>query len=539
MRDRAGDMIRYIETLRIPEGMHTGRPFVLRGWQKNIIRDVYGPVDSNGKLLCRTAVYSVSKKNGKTPIIAAICLGHVHGPEAKRNEQIYSAAYDRDQAKITFEYMRQMIEMDEELSSELVIRTATKEIFCPATGSRYKALSSEVKGKHGLGPAVLIFDELAQFGVDRIFYDTLMQGRGAHEEPLAWIISTQSPDDKAVLSELIDYGLLVNSGEIHDPTFRLFLWTAPMDADPHDEETWKLCNPALGDFLNLDDMHEASRTAQNMPSAEATFRNLRLNQRIDASQHFISPSIWTACGGEVDLSAFDDRECTGGLDLSGKNDLTALVFQAENDDGVHHVLPYFWTPGDGLRERERRDRAPYCLWRDQGFLEAKPGKVIDYGWIARKIGKLNGILKIAWIRFDRWRVEDLQRELIDAGVDCWIENIDWKPGDTAAMPDGLRLIPHGQGFKDMNPAVEIVEDVLTDQRLRHGGHPVLTYCASNTRVQKDPAGNRKFDKLKSTGRIDGMVALAMALVKSEIAKDEPSIYETRGLETTGNERVGG
>jgi len=526
-------MIAYIETLKIPEGMHVGRPFVLRPWQRDIIRGVYGPVDASGKLLCRIAVYSVPKKCGKTPLVAGIVLGHLHGPEAKHNEQIYSAAFDRDQAKITFEYCRQMIEMDEELSREIVIRSSSKELFCPATGSRYKALSSEVKGKHGLGPAVLIFDELAQFGTDRTFYDTLMQGRGAHEEPLAWIISTQSPDDKAVLSELIDYGQLVNSGEIEDPTFRLFLWAAPMDADPHDEAVWRACNPALGDFLNLDDMAEASRTAKNMPSAEANFRNLRLNQRIDASAHFITPTIWKACGGEVDLGVFEDRECRGGLDLSGKNDLTSLVFEAEDDDGVHHVLPHFWAPGDGLREKEKRDRAPYCLWRDQGFLEAKPGKTIDYGWVARKIGKLNGVLKIAWIRFDRWRIADLQRELIDAGVDCWIEGVDWTPPkpdewSKTTMPDGLRLIPHGQGFKDMNPAVERLEDLLTEAKVRHGNHPVMTYCASNVRVQTDPAGNRKFDKLKASGRIDGMVALAMALVPAWQVEGT-SVYETRGI----------
>jgi phage terminase large subunit-like protein len=529
LRDRAADMIRYLETLKIPEGMHQGQPFILRPWQREIINQVYGPVDATGKRLCRMAVYSICKKNGKTPFVAGICLAHLHGPEAKRNEQIYSAAFDRDQAALVYRYMRQMVEMDTELSDEINIKASVKEMECRETGGRFKALSSEVKGKHGLGPAVIVFDELAQFGADREFYDTLMQGRGAHDEPLAWIISTQSPDDKAVLSELIDYGMKVNAGEIKDPTFRCFLWTAPMDADPHDEAVWRACNPALGDFLNIEDMREASRTAKNMPSAEAGFRNLRLNQRVDASAHFITPTIWKACGGEADLGVFEDRECHGGLDLSGKNDLTALVFTAEDDDGVHHVLCYFWTPADGLREKEKRDRAPYCLWRDQGFLEAKPGKIIDYGWIARKLAKLQGILRISWIRFDRWRIADLQRELIDAGVDCWIDGIDWSQGDKAIMPDGLRLIPHGQGFKDMNPAVENLEDLLIEKRLRHGNNPVLTYCASNVRIQADPAGNRKFDKLKSTGRIDGMVSLAMALSPSAEVDDPASIYETRGV----------
>jgi phage terminase large subunit-like protein len=528
--NRAERMIAFMETLRVPEGMDAGAPLVLRPFQKNIIRGVYGPVDSRGLRIVRTAVYSVAKKNGKTPMISGLAIGHLCGPEAKINEQIYAAAYERDQAGITFRYMRQMIEMDEELSDVLTIRESTKEIYCRQTGGLFKALSSEKRSKHGLGPAVLIFDELAQFGRDREFFDTLQHGRGAHEEPLMWIISTQSPDDKAVLSEQIDYGLKVESGEIVDPTFRLFLFTTHKDADPYSVESWRQSNPALEDFLNIADMEEVARTAKNMPSAEATFRNLRLNQRIDAAAHFITPDVWKLNGDSVKLDTFDDHECYGGLDLSGKNDLTACVFVAQDEDGTYDILPYFWAPGDNIREKEDRDKAPYGYWRDHGFLEAKPGKTIDYRWVAKKIGELDGQLNIAGIRFDRWRIDDFQRALDEMGIESWIYGRDWSEGDVGMKPNGLCLIPHGQGYKDMNPAVEIVEDLLTDGKLRHGMHPVLTYCASNVRIQQDPAGNRKFDKLKSIGRIDGVTALAMALNSAVQAPVEtPSVYSTRGM----------
>ena len=227
-------------------------------------------------------------------------------------------------------------------------------------------------------------------------------------------------------------------------------------------------------------------------------------------------------GGEVELEVFENNECFGGLDLSGKNDLTALIFVAQDDDGVWHVLPYFWTPLDSLRERETKDKAPYWTWKNQGFLEAKPGKTIDYRWIARKIGELQTKLyRIDGIKFDRWRIDDLRKALDDEGIDSWIDGVDWKPGGVSAMPDGLRLVPHGQGYRDMNPAVEILEDLFTDSMVRHAMHPVLTWCASNVRIQSDPAGNRKFDKLKSTGRIDGMVALAMALNGAQGSIPEP------------------
>jgi len=543
-------MIQFMETLRVPEGMLAGTPLTQRPWQREIINGVYGLVHAdtcgmNGDCeacinrncirIARKAIFSVAKKNGKSPLVSALALAHLCGPEAKQNEQIFSGAFDRDQASLVHRYMSQMIYADEELSDTLIVRESRKEIFCPANGSLYRALSSEVKGKHGLGPAVLIMDELAQFGPDRTFYDTLQQGQGAHAEPILWIISTQAASDLAVLSEEIDYGLKCESGEIDDPTVRCFLFTTPesigegkdaVKVDPFDPENWKASNPALGDFLSMADMEGQARMARNMPSAEGNFRNLRLNQRIDGAKHWISPTIWAKCAGEVDLGVFEDHECHGGLDLSAKNDLTALVFEAEDNDGVHHLLCYFWTPEDGLREREIRDKTHYCTWRDQGFLEVKPGKTIDYRWVARRLATLKTVLQIAWIRFDRWRIADFQRAMIDEGVDCWIEGVDWSfpskehAGKWAQMPDGLRLIPHGQGFKDMNPTVEHFEDLLVEEKIRHGGNPVLTYCVSNIRIQSDPAGNRKFDKLKSSGRIDGGVAAAMALSPAEVMHND-------------------
>lgn len=524
-------MIQFMESyLTVPEGAHMGRKFVLRPWQKQAILDVYEPVWESGIRVVRKAIFSVAKKNGKTPLVSGLCLGHLVGPEAKTNEQIYSGAFDRDQASIVFRYMSQMVYLSEELSDLLVIRESRKEIYCKHNGSVYRALSSEIKGKHGLGPAVLVMDELAQFGADRTFYDTLIQGRGAHAEPILWIISTQAADDISVLSEEIDYGLKINRGEIEDPTVKCFLYTVPDDTeDIHNPEVWKMANPALGDFLSAADMEEASRTAKNMPSAEANFRNLRLNQRIDSSALFIMPSVWKANGDPVNYESFEQYECYGGLDLSAKNDLTALILVAEGRDHNWNVWSHFWTPLEGLGERENRDKAPYKLWVRQKFIEARPGRVIDYKWVAKKIAEVIQKVRLVALKFDRWRIDDLHRELDEIGVQCWIEGVDWKPEDRKPIPQGLRLVPHGQGFKDMNPAVELLEDLLTENRINHEMNPVLTWCASNTRIQSDPAGNRKFDKLKSTGRIDGIVALAMALNGAATIESRDSVYETRGL----------
>jgi phage terminase large subunit-like protein len=524
--ERAERIIQFIETLSLPDGSDVGRPFVLRDWQRELIIETYAPAREDGRRQVRQAVLSMARKNGKTALVAALCLAHLCGPEAIRNGQLYSVAFDREQAGILFRYMAQMVYMDDELSSRLKVVESRKRIVDPISGSDFQALSSETRGKHGKSSSFIAFDELAQFGADRELYDVMMTSRGAHAEPLVWVFSTQADNDFAVLSELIDYGKRVKSGEIDDPTFKLFLYETPTDADLFDEEAWKLANPALGDFRSLDEMREYAERAKHLPGAEAAFRNLYLNQRVAAAELFISPEVWTANAGEPDMSVFDDEPAYAGLDLSAKNDLTAMVLVAQGADGAIHVRPYFWCPEEGLKEREAHERVPYWTWRKQGFIETTPGRTVDYGWVAERIAQLASQYRIAGIKFDRWRIDDLRRELDRIGVQTWVE------GKDDPLTGGLRLIPHGQGYRDMNPAVEVLEDLLLQGRLRHGGHPVLTYCAASCRVQKDPAGNRKFDKVKSTGRIDGIVALAMALngaVVGEPAVDGPSIYEMDGI----------
>ena len=645
MQSTRGDkMISFIETLTAPDGKFVGTPIVLRPWQKKIIHAVYDPVDKNGLRVCRKAVLSLARKNGKglaldtplpcpsgwttmgevkpgdalydeqgnkchvtfvseihhidcykfvfsngeeivcdgdhrwafqqadgsmpvmvardlwrgfafggalpsgflpnrdvtlsciwqclsvptkciqvdspnslflcgktmlpthnTALIAGLCLAHLCGPEAIKNGQLYSVAFDREQAGVVFKYMAAMVYQDEELSDRLKVVESRKKIFDPVSGSEYQALSAETRGKHGKSSSFIVFDELAQFGADRELYDVMMTSRGAHAEPMAWVISTQAASDTALLSELIDYGEKVNAGEIDDPKTKTFVYAVPKNADPWDEHNWYLANPALGDFRSLDEMQEIAATAKKMPSAEAAFRNLYLNQRVDGAAHFITPSVWKACGEEPDITLFEDSPVYAGLDLSSKNDLTALVMTCKDGEGVWHVLPYFWTPKEGLADRAKRDRMPYETWVKMGYLQTTPGRVIDYAFVAYQIKKLMEKMNISALMFDRWRIGDMQRELRNLDVECWID------GKEEPYPNGLRMVQHGQGYKDMGPTVEYLEDILASKKMRHGMHPVLSMCASNVKVQQDPSGNRKFDKIKSTGRIDGIVALAMAL----------------------------
>jgi phage terminase large subunit-like protein len=490
---RAERVIRFIETLPCSSGPLAGSNFGLRPWQKRFIRTVY-KTDKDGRRLVRTAVLSLGRGNGKTTLAAALALCHLVGPEAESRGEIYSAANDRFQASRIHAEMSAMIERTPWLAKRVSIKRFTKELEdVVGTGSSYAALTRESGTKHGLSPSCVIYDELGQTEA-RDLLDALDTAMGKRAEPLMIIISTQAARDEAPMSQLIDYGLRIERGEIDDPSFHLTLYSAPADADPWLPATWKLANPAIGDFRSRADVERLALQAQRMPAAEMSFRNLVLNQRCDASAQFLTASAWKACGdtGTIVPVSLKGRSCFAGLDLGATRDMTALVLVFQDDDGGFDVLPFCWLPGETIGEREDEDRMPYRSWAKAGHLLTFPGRTTDPGVVARTIAELHGQYRIQALAFDRWRIEDLARELAAIGCD-------------------VPLVPFGQGFKDMAPAVDHLERLVEERKLRHGMHPVLTMTVGNAKIEMDAAGNRKLSKRRSQGRIDPLVGLVMAI----------------------------
>jgi phage terminase large subunit-like protein len=239
---------------------------------------------------------------------------------------------------------------------------------------------------------------------------------------------------------------------------------------------------------------------------EAAFRALYLNQRIDAEARFISTEDWSACGAKFDPEQLRGAECWAGLDLSSTNDLSALVLYFPVTGAV---LPFFWVPKENLNIRSERDRVPYDVWARQGHVMTTEGKSVDRRAIAKKMAEITMRYSLRGVGYDRWRMEDLRHILDEEGIT-------------------IPLLPFGQGYADMAPAVDALEILILNGGLKHGGNPVLRWNASNVVVTLDPAGNRKLDKSKSRERIDGIVALAMAVgVHAKSGKKE---YNSRILE---------
>ncbi len=482
---------------RIPEGKFVGEPVKLRPWQKREICRIYdNPAGT------RTAILSFGRKNAKTTLSGFLLLLHLCGPEARQNSQLLSTAQSREQAAVIFDLAAKIVRMSPDLHAIVGIRDSNKHLYCHEIGTEYRALSAEAKTAFGKSPVFVVHDELGQVkGPRSLLYESVETAAGAHDNPLSIIISTQAPTDADLLSILIDDAM---AG--HDPSVVVSLYTAPPDDPAFLVKTIKKANPAYGDFLSADEVKRQAREAKRMPARESAYRNLILNQRVNMESPFIDATTWKANGAAPLDDAFADGPVAVGLDLSARHDLTAMVYSVTDSNGFCHVRAEFFAPSQGLIERSANDRVPYDIWAKDGYITLTPGASVDYEYVAGRLADLCDQYDVEAIYFDRWRIDVLRKELTRINVE-------------------LPLVPFGQGYKDMAPAMDAAESVILNHQMRHGMNPVLTMCAANAVVDTDPAGNRKLNKSKSNGRIDGMVALVMSLSQH----GAPEVYASGNL----------
>ena len=508
---KAQRVVRFIEALRHTKGEFHGQPFHLLPWQEKIIRDVFGTVRDDDPTMRQytTAYIEIPKKNGKSELGAAIALNMLINDDEWKAE-VYSCASDRQQAAIVFDVAVDMVRQSPALMKRVKIIPSTRRMIYQPTGSIYQVLSSEVATKHGLNVSACIFDEL-HTQPTRALYDVMTQGSGdARKQPLWFLLTTAGTDRNSICWEVHQKALDILEGRKIDPRFYPVLFGLPDDADWTSEENWYRANPSLDHTITIDKVRDAFRKAQETPADENQFRQLRLNQWVKQSVRWMPMDKWDECGGVVDPYALEGRTCYAGLDLSSTSDLTALVlvFPPTSEDEPYIALPFFWLPEETLSLRVRRDHVPYDQWAKRGFIQTTEGNVVHYGFIERFICELGERYDIREIAHDRWNATMMVQTLED---------------------DGFTMVPFGQGFKDMSPPTKELMRLVLEHRLCHGGHPVLRWNMDNAFVRTDPAGNLKLDKEKSTEKVDGAVALVMALDRAMKNQGGDSVYNHRGL----------
>ena len=525
--------VMFIENLCHTKGTWAGKPFELIDWQEQIIRDLFGTLKPNGYRQFNTAYIEIPKKQGKSELAAAVALLLTCGDGEERAE-VYGCAADRQQAAIVFDVAADMVRMCPALSKRVKILASQKRLIYTPTNSFYQVLSAEAYSKHGFNIHGVVFDEL-HTQPNRKLFDVMTKGSGdARMQPLYFLITTAGTDTHSICYETHQKAKDIIEGRKIDPTFYPVIYGADESDDWTDPKVWKKANPSLDITVGIDKVKAACESAKQNPGEENAFRQLRLNQWVKQAVRWMPMEKWDNCAFAVDENELEGRVCYGGLDLSSTTDITAfvLVFPPSlggaasvprlgdgfatsccpplDEDDKYIILPYFWIPEDNLTLRVNRDHVPYDVWERQGYLQTTEGNVVHYGFIEQFIERLGERFNIREIAFDRW------------GAVQMVQNLEGM---------GFTVVPFGQGFKDMSPPTKELMKLVLEQKIAHGGHPVLRWNMDNIYIRTDPAGNIKADKEKSTEKIDGAIATIMALDRAIRCGNDhgASVYDERGL----------
>lgn len=501
--------------LRHSKGKWARTPLYLESWQQFVIGSLFGWKRGDGTRRFRTGYLEVGRKNGKSVLVSGVGL-YLLTVDNEPGAEVYTAATKLDQARIVHQEAIRMVKQSPLLSQELNVNK--NNIHSVETFSKFEPLGSDSKTLDGLNVHAGLVDEVHAHP-DAGVWDVLQTGMGARTQPLMIGITTAGFNRNSFGYSLHDYSEKVLDGTFVDDSWFAAIYT--LDRDPEtgqvedweNEDAWVKANPNLGVSKFVDVLRDGARRAKAQASAVNNFLTKELNVWTTATERAINMEKWKLCSfGAVDIESLYGRKCWMGVDLSTTTDMTAsvLVFEAD-DDGVRPVVCRFWMPEDNVFDRVKSDRVPLDAWARGGYVDLTPGNVLDDAYILAQIKSDFTLFDVQEVAFDPWNATWLANQLQAAGM------------------DEKRLVAFRQGYVSMNPAMDQLEKAIGRREFNHQGNPVLAWMASNLVFARDPAGNKKPDKSKSSERIDGMVAFGMALYRSALAVDIASVYESRGV----------
>ena len=485
----------YAEILRLNGGEYEGKPYRLLEWQKFIVGSLFGWVNAEGYRRFRVAYVETGKGSGKSPLAAGVGLyGLVADNEARA--EVYAVATKKDQAMVLFRDAVAMADQSPDLSVNLSKSGVGQSVWNLAyrrSSSFFRPISSD-DGQSGPRPHVALIDEIHEHKTN-IAVEMMRAGTKSRRQALIFMITNSGSDKYGPCWQYHEYAARVASGQLIDDAFFSYVCALDDGDDPfQDESVWHKANPSLAYGVpGVRYIREQVNEARGMPGKEALVRRLNFCQWTDAKNPWISADVWMRAKRTYDWKALTGRRAWGGLDLGSTTDLTGLVLWIEPEEyGQPWQLATFaWLPDEDLVRKEELDRVPYLAWRASGYLDTTPGRAVSRLAVVRKIAQLQSMFEIQSIAFDRWRIEDLRQMAEDEGI---------------PLPE---MVPFGQGYKDMSPALDKFETALLNGDVVHDGNPILMWNASNAVTVGDEAGNRKLSKEKAIGRIDLIVAAVM------------------------------
>ena len=500
-KNKAKFAVDFIQTqLQFVEGEKAGQPFMLEKWQKKIIEDIFGNVDKNGFRIIRTAFLFLPRKNGKSPLAAAIALLLLF-TEKEQLGQIYIAAGDKDQASAIWRPAKQMVLSSPELSKYAEV--FTNSITYRSTNSFIQPVSSIADTKHGKNSNGIFIDEL-HIHKNRELYDTLVTSTGTRRQPLIVITTTAGSDRKSICYEIYDYAKKVQAGIIKDETFYPVIYEAAENDDISSVKTWRKANPGFGTIVKPAYIKQAFQDTIARPSSRNNFMRLHLNQWVTSETRWINDETWMRC----DHGPQDGQQMPAilGLDLSANRDITAICIFVPNIDGRVLIEWRFFVPDETFEHSTWRNE--YLTWERDGYITRTEGNSIDYDRVKDEIIDISNKYQIKKIGYDPYMAQFLIPQLTEIGFEC---------------------VPVGQGIKTIAPATKAFELAVYRDEFNHQGNPVARWMLSNCMVYTDPNGNMKINKEKSTGKIDGIISAIIANAIYLADWEPATIYENPEL----------
>lgn len=474
------------------QGQFRGKPFILEPWELEIFRNFFGWLKkSDGLRRFKKLYLEIPKKQGKSSLCAALAL-YLLAMDGEFSAEVYGGAKDKKQAQLIFREAKRMVKASPALRKLYQINSGT--ITIPKLEAMYCTVSRETASQHGINASAVIFDELHALK-DAELFEVLTMGSGdARQQPVQIAITTAGFDRTSVCWLEHSHALDVIKDESVDERLLAYIYAADEGDDWRDPAVWRKANPNLGITVTEEAMRDACLQAQSQPKYENMFKRLRLNLWTSTSQVWIPAERWNtmAMSEPINMEALRGRKCYMGLDLSSTNDLTAVVLLFPFDDKLI-LVPKFFCPADNLENREKRDAVAYVSWAKNGYIQATPGDRIDQIAVEAYIDECRKLYSVEQAGYDTWNADMIVAHL---------------------TAKGLEMVPVPQGFK-LSARNKDFEVMVANGQLRHGGHPVLAWMASNTEAMMDKNENiaivKAYGQAKALRRIDGIIASIMAL----------------------------
>jgi len=469
----------------------------LEPWQVFILANVFGWVTEDGLRRFQSAYTETGRKNAKTTTSSGIGL-YMLTADNEAGAEVYSAATKRDQAKIVFEIAQQQSRRDSLFREHFGLEIGAHALTVKDTFGKFTALASEGDTLDGLNPSCVIADEMHAHKTQEVL-DVLRSGMGAREQPLLWEITTAGIyRPESVGWKEHTYALSVLDGTFTDETH--FAYVAALDEGDEwsDKETWPKANPNLGVSVFPQFLEKECNAAQNEPSKLNEFLRKHCDIWTEQVERWLPMDRWLECAGKVNEAELLGCPSWAGLDLAVSKDLTAFVMVFPTD-GTYKLVCRFWCPEQDIARRSSTDRVPYARWVDEGWIKATPGASTDHEVVEHDIVELCERFAIREIGYDPWIAEPMAQRLSNSGI---------------------VMVQMRQGPKTLNYPAKQLEGLVADRKLEHGDNPVLRWMASNVTIRTDANDNISPDKKRSSEKIDGVVALIMALGRATVPEPE-------------------